>query len=300
MMLESEEYIQEAAELEELVTTVTEVGEFLKIITRHIETAKENDAQSTMLFRGQPSIDFSMDASIFRNGYLSRETKLINELILQEPTEFGSHMSDFEQLVKMQHYGLPTRLLDVTTNPLVGLYFTCCDNSCMDKDGEIIILIESLKRPTEKQVQYFAALAEYDGKSQEYFIDYFDQKGWLSKSMDYTEKREFLKNVFRNKYIPVVAPKNNERIKRQNGSFLLLGIDIEKEDYYLKNTFDLKPQLVKDFGDGIPRSFKVPADLKQSILKELDNIGINEAFVYPELEHQTSYIKRRNCIKAGE
>jgi len=149
-------------------------------------------------------------------------------------------------------------------------------------------------------VQFFAALAEYDGKSIEYFVDYFVQKGLMSKDMDFKEKQERLKNLFRTKYIPVVAPKNNERIKRQNGAFLLLGVDIDQPDYFIKNTFNLKDLLVKDFGDGIPRSLIVPQGQKQLILKELDIIGINESFVYPELEHQTSYIKNKHNIKAGE
>lgn len=296
-MSEFEEYVQEALEEE---FSVLSVGHLFDKVSRYNSTVVENDITGTLLFRGQANNAYPMDASIFRNDLIGNETALINDLILQEPFEFGNQMTDFEQLVKMQHFGLPTRLLDVTTNPLIALYFACADESCKNEDGEILILIESLQRPTEKQVQFFAALAEYDGKSIEYFVDYFVQKGLLSRDIDFKDKQEKLENIFRSKYIPVVAPKNNERIKRQNGAFLLLGIDIDLPDYFLKNTFNLKDQLVKDFGDGIPRSLIVPQDQKQSILRELDIIGINEAFVYPELEHQTSYIKNKHTVKVGE
>lgn len=42
----------------------------------------------------------------------------------------------------MQHYGTPTRLLDVTSNPLIALYFACTNGDgsiSSDKDGAIVM-----------------------------------------------------------------------------------------------------------------------------------------------------------------
>ena len=73
-------------------------------------------------FRGQENSDWSIYPNIFRNDGLAKENLIIQGALRQNPFEF-ENKNDFEILTKLQHYGLGTRLVDVTLNPLVALYF---------------------------------------------------------------------------------------------------------------------------------------------------------------------------------
>ena len=62
-----------------------------------------------------------------KNIDFSLEYNLVNSFLSYEPSAFKDYDNDFDILAKMQHYGIPTRLLDFTTNPLIALYFACTD-----------------------------------------------------------------------------------------------------------------------------------------------------------------------------
>lgn len=100
---------------------VNSVSEFIEKI---VQLDKEEGTET--FYRGHANRDWELLPSIFRtpNG-VEKEHLLFRDMVAHEPQSFSECKSALDCLVQMQHYGLPTRLLDMTMNPLVALYFAC-------------------------------------------------------------------------------------------------------------------------------------------------------------------------------
>lgn len=100
---------------------ISSVSDFIEKIVK-----RNKDAGTETFYRGHADENWKLLPSIFRtpNG-VEKEHLLFRDMVAHEPQSFSECKSALDYLVQMQHYGLPTRLLDMTTNPLVALYFAC-------------------------------------------------------------------------------------------------------------------------------------------------------------------------------
>ena len=84
------------------------------------------------IYRGVADSKYELIPSVGRYKAKDLQSHLIFEVTVfrefkQRAARYLSHQpdGDFEWLFLAQNYGIPTRLLDWTTNPLVALYFAC-------------------------------------------------------------------------------------------------------------------------------------------------------------------------------
>ena len=110
-------------------------------LSQILQTLGEPEKGHIRFFRGHGDEGWQMLPSIYRETYLiENEDKIIKDALTYCPDDFLPSDTLFEKLVKLQHYGYSTRLLDLTTNALVALYFSAWNKGHHDKNGELIIL----------------------------------------------------------------------------------------------------------------------------------------------------------------
>jgi hypothetical protein len=188
------------------------------------------------------------------------ETSLVNRFRQNASYLVDKHApsNDFEWLFMMQHYGVPTRLLDWTENPLISLYFAV---SSLSKKNAAIWLLSPHK-------------LNQNSNEKERYIPAFEEKDYLgsytTKNYDKGTDRGILP-------IAAIATRNNPRIQAQMGVFTI--------SHREKTPID-------EIGDKKHiRKYVIPKEFKAQIKNELKLLGLSKFSVFPELASIGEVIK---------
>lgn len=304
--------------LDDVVHIVQDVPTFLYAIKKVSKSTKKE-----IFYRGQGKYFWDDVPSLYRDEETAaQEHRLFKEIILKNPEEFLNHQTTFEKLAKMQHYELPTRLMDITSNPLVALYFAVSNADHDNVPSEVILYeceTEKIKYYDSDHVSVLSNLAQRE-KHFDFLdrilskIEQHEKKGkdavtserLLIDELNDEDEIQYLYHTIRgekpyfqevinprhlNSSVIVKSKLDNERIRKQDGAFIIVGIDRYSPNrpapinLHLKNEDEQRIRIIiaeKD-DDG--------HNVAKVIRGELDSLGFNRGSLFPEIMNSAKYIR---------
>jgi hypothetical protein len=249
------------------------------------------------------------------------ETNLYVHIKLRAANYQQTYRSAFDWLCLMQHYSIPTRLLDWSESILIALYFAVRDTSDIgmhasakmdDKvESEIVALNARAlnyhaKGPATHLERKRPSIASPDSSETVIRAEMASTRSLKNLKLNVAVKESAscagikLKGTnwverFRNP-IAVFPSRLNDRMIFQSSVFTLHGgkYYVKGLKSYYKNDTIPEPISLEEINETeyILQRYRIPSGCKGEIRRDLFKLGIHEGTLFPELDHQAVYLKQ--------
>ena len=290
------------------MTAIDSLSHYIDIITKIGAINRSNDGGFNTLFRqfyrGHSNNTYKLLPSIARvdtkkgRSNLNFEFYMINRAKLRNPNELAGINNQINLLARLQHYGLQTRLLDITENALVALYFAC--EGSPDAEGEVLVFESASEFVVEPDMFHANAYAHFSKLiANEYTLEKFvntllkDNPNGLAEKVNFTNKDDVVKHLIDSRFLesnslPLILNHEiqSEREIRQQAAFLLFPNEYDPNSKKFKNNI---VELDKN-NNMIVERIIVPKSLKNELLDQLRKLGITFEFLFPEFYNRCKAI----------
>ena len=299
--------------------TVDDIArEALRIIDE--EETSSNEPRAEFFFRGESKnhksdydgepLGTAFQSYLDRLGLVEYERELYQEAMRLNVASFEEDRTMVERVARMQHYQLPTRFCDMSTNVLLSAHFACgggesdLEKRDNGRDGFIRVMkvaSHKMKSFTGDIIIAIAHLplveAENISLGQDVDLGYLQyelQRERPSFDLDSYGRRgrplsEEIQQVWAFK--PMM---NSRRIRKQGGLFLAFGCGDSKKS--LEPTFspeDYENPSAPSYGIKQIGYVQIAAEAKKQIRERLRFFGMESESVYPELSNVCDELKVR-------
>ena len=215
------------------------------------------------LYRHKPKLSF--------DECLKLEGELLTWFQQRSAPYLGRELADeeWEHLFFMQHFRVPTRLLDWTESALIGLYFALTGRQHLEESPAVVWVLAPVAwnrhalRNTHEGADV-GVLSHEDGPA----------IGYRPRGMA---------DRFAKEPIAMVGKHNNRRIAAQKGTFTVFGTDMKgMEDIFEEKKYP---------AEALARIVVAQGD-RSSLLEALARAGITDSTVFPDIEGLATEAKR--------